>query len=141
MTSALNPDTAPPSAKRPSPGKPRRPSSSTPGGSNIVATDTPAEEGEPTPTTSRAKATPVGSKGKGKGKAAKIKGSGGEGVDKKEEKPGGVGGEEGGGQTERRAARVVAEDSLKYSADSVARCPLPGCDSKGQMCPKFATNC
>lgn len=33
--------------------------------------------------------------------------------------------------TERRAARVVAEDSLKYSADSVARCPLPGCDSKG----------
>jgi len=34
-------------------------------------------------------------------------------------------------QTERRAARVVAEDSLKYSADTVTRCPLPGYDSKG----------
>lgn len=34
-------------------------------------------------------------------------------------------------QIERRAARVVAEDSLKYSADTVTRCPLPGCDSKG----------
>ena len=36
-------------------------------------------------------------------------------------------------QTEKRAARVVAEDSLKYSADTVARCPLPGCDSKGEF--------
>lgn len=34
-------------------------------------------------------------------------------------------------QIERRAARVVAEDNLKYSSDTVARCPLPGCDSKG----------
>ena len=38
-------------------------------------------------------------------------------------------------QVERRAARVVAEDSLKYTADTM-RCPLPGCDSKGtdQLC-------
>lgn len=36
-----------------------------------------------------------------------------------------------GTQVERRAARVVAEDSLKYTADTM-RCPLPGCDSKGK---------
>jgi len=35
-------------------------------------------------------------------------------------------------QVERRAARVVAEDSLKYTADTM-RCPLPGCDSKGML--------
>ena len=35
-------------------------------------------------------------------------------------------------QGERRAARVVAEDSLKYTADTM-RCPLPGCDSKGTV--------
>jgi histone acetyltransferase MYST2 len=33
---------------------------------------------------------------------------------------------------ERRAARVVAEASIKYSADA-ARCPMPGCDSKGML--------
>ena len=31
---------------------------------------------------------------------------------------------------ERRAARVVAEEAMKYSGES-GRCPLPGCDSKG----------
>jgi len=31
----------------------------------------------------------------------------------------------------KRAARVVAEDSFKYTTDH-ARCPLPGCDSKGK---------
>ena len=29
---------------------------------------------------------------------------------------------------ERRAARVVAEESMKYTGDG---CPMPGCDSKG----------
>ncbi len=33
---------------------------------------------------------------------------------------------------ERRAARVVAEESMKYITDSMARCPLPGCNSKGK---------
>lgn len=42
--------------------------------------------------------------------------------------------------TERRAARVVAEDSLKYSADTVARCPLPGCDSKGHITGRHDTH-
>ena len=32
---------------------------------------------------------------------------------------------------ERRAARVVAEETMKYTVDSTGRCPLPGCDSKG----------
>ncbi len=32
---------------------------------------------------------------------------------------------------ERRIARAMAEDSMKYSIDSVTRCPFPGCDSKG----------
>ena len=34
---------------------------------------------------------------------------------------------------ERRAARVVAEDSLKYLSDNMLRCPLPGCDSRGMF--------
>ena len=34
---------------------------------------------------------------------------------------------------ERRAARVVAEEAMKYSGES-GRCPLPGCDSKGEYC-------
>lgn len=33
---------------------------------------------------------------------------------------------------ERRAARVVAEETMKYSGDAVG-CPLPGCDSKGMV--------
>lgn len=32
---------------------------------------------------------------------------------------------------ERRAARAIAEDSMKYSIDSITKCPFPGCDSKG----------
>ena len=31
---------------------------------------------------------------------------------------------------EKRAARVVAEDSFKYNLDN--HCPMPGCDSKGE---------
>ena len=31
---------------------------------------------------------------------------------------------------ERRAARVVAEEGIKYTSDGVG-CPFPGCDSKG----------
>ena len=31
---------------------------------------------------------------------------------------------------ERRAARVVAEEGIKYTSDG-AGCPFPGCDSKG----------
>ena len=57
------------------------------------------------------------SKGKQKGRAA------GERDDVKEEDGQAT-------QVERRAARVVAEDSLKYTADTM-KCPLPGCDSKG----------
>jgi hypothetical protein len=34
---------------------------------------------------------------------------------------------------ERRAARAIAEDSLKYSIDSITKCPFPGCDSKGNL--------
>lgn len=30
---------------------------------------------------------------------------------------------------ERRAARVVAEEAMKYTGDG---CPMPGCDSKGR---------
>ena len=38
---------------------------------------------------------------------------------------------------ERRAARAMAEDSMKYSIDSVTRCPFPGCDSKGISTLKY----
>ena len=75
----------------------------------------------PTDSKSKGKAPAKGgvgkSKGKQKGRAA------GEVEDNKEEDGQGT-------QVERRAARVVAEDSLKYTADTM-RCPLPGCDSKG----------
>ncbi|ESO07264.1 hypothetical protein HELRODRAFT_76642 [Helobdella robusta] len=40
-------------------------------------------------------------------------------------------------QSERRAARVVAENSLKYTTDNIIRCPLPGCDSKGHITGKY----
>lgn len=70
-------------------------------------------------------------KPKGSGKAAKGKGKGkyrGKKDADKDDERGDISSDF---HTERRAARVVAEDSLKYSADTVARCPLPGCDSKG----------
>jgi len=75
----------------------------------------------PTESKSKGKAPAKGgvgkSKGKQKGRAT------GEGEDSKDDDGQGT-------QVERRAARVVAEDSLKYTADTM-RCPLPGCDSKG----------
>jgi len=71
---------------------------------------------------SKGKAPAKGSVGQSKGKQKTARGLG-EGDDVKDEGQG--------TQTvERRAARVVAEDSLKYTADT-GRCPLPGCDSKG----------
>ncbi|KAI0210916.1 Histone acetyltransferase KAT7 [Lamellibrachia satsuma] len=39
----------------------------------------------------------------------------------------------------KRAARVVAEDSFKYTTDH-AHCPLPGCDSKGHLTGKHDTH-
>ena len=84
-------------------------------------------------------------KGKGKGKAAKAKGKGK--VTGKGKGPGGLpatshesdsDGPEKHIQDallmgyERRAARVVAEETMKYTVDYAARCPLPGCDSKGE---------
>ena len=76
---------------------------------------------------------PVESKSKGK---APAKGSVGKSKGKQKGRAAGEaedGKEEGQGtQVERRAARVVAEDSLKYTADTM-RCPLPGCDSKGRL--------
>jgi len=71
-------------------------------------------------TKSKGKAPAKGSVGKTKGKQKSR--TPGEAEDSKEDGPG--------TQVERRAARVVAEDSLKYTADTM-RCPLPGCDSKG----------
>lgn len=78
----------------------------------------------PVESKSKGKAPAKGSVGKSKGKQ---KGQGravGEVEDGKEDGQG--------IQVERRAARVVAEDSLKYTADTM-RCPLPGCDSKGRL--------
>ena len=72
---------------------------------------------------SKGKAPAKGSVGKTKGKQKAARGPG-EGEDGKDEAQG--------VQVERRAARVVAEDSLKYTADT-GRCPLPGCDSKGTI--------
>ena len=74
---------------------------------------------------------PVDNKSKGK---APAKGSVGKTKGKQKGRPSGKV-EDGkddrqGAQVERRAARVVAEDSLKYTTDTM-RCPLPGCDSKG----------
>lgn len=43
-------------------------------------------------------------------------------------------------QNERRAARVVAEDSLKYLSDNMLRCPLPGCDSRGHITGRHDTH-
>lgn len=80
-------------------------------------------------------------KPKGSGKAAKGKGKGKFRGKKEGEKD-----EEKAGDAvlefhqERRAARVVAEDSLKYSADTVSRCPLPGCDSKGHITGRHDTH-
>lgn len=42
---------------------------------------------------------------------------------------------------ERRAARVVAEESMKYSADVGTRCPMPGCDSKGEKMLHYHFTC
>ena len=86
----------------------------TPGASDQVSNG-------PTDSKSKGKAPAKGgvgkSKGKQKGRAA------GEGEESKDDDGQAT-------QVERRAARVVAEDSLKYTADTM-RCPLPGCDSKG----------
>ncbi|KAK2156819.1 hypothetical protein LSH36_204g04022 [Paralvinella palmiformis] len=41
---------------------------------------------------------------------------------------------------ERRAARVVAEESMKYMGDLASRCPLPGCDSKGHLTGRHDTH-
>jgi len=75
----------------------------------------------PTDSKSKGKAPAKGGVGKSKGKQ---KGRAAGEVDDNKEDDGQV------TQVERRAARVVAEDSLKYTADTM-RCPLPGCDSKG----------
>lgn len=75
----------------------------------------------PTESKSKGKAPAKGGVGKSKGKQkGRVTG---EGEDSKDDDGQGT-------QVERRAARVVAEDSLKYTADTM-RCPLPGCDSKG----------
>lgn len=73
-------------------------------------------------TKSKGKAPAKGSVGKSKGKQKARAAGEAEDVIKEEDGQG--------TQVERRAARVVAEDSLKYTADTM-RCPLPGCDSKG----------
>ena len=86
--------------------------------------------GDSTPVTGDVSNGPVDSKSKGK---APAKGSVGKTKGKQKARPSGdvEDGKEG-TQVERRAARVVAEDSLKYTADTM-RCPLPGCDSKGNV--------
>ena len=75
----------------------------------------------PVETKTKGKAPAKGGVGKSKGKQ-RGRGPAGDAEDSKDEALG--------TQVERRAARVVAEDSLKYTADTM-RCPLPGCDSKG----------
>jgi len=73
-------------------------------------------------TKSKGKAPAKGGVGKTKGKQKSRTSTPGEAEGGKEDGPV--------TQVERRAARVVAEDSLKYTTDTM-RCPLPGCDSKG----------
>jgi len=85
--------------------------------------------------------TPLHSKSKGK---ASAKGSVGKTKGKQKGRPAKEvenGKDDGPGtQVERRAARVVAEDSLKYTADTM-RCPLPGCDSKGTELVNYSDTC
>ena len=89
-----------------------------------------SQRGDSTPATGEVSNGPVDSRSKGKTPA---KGSVGKTKGKQKGRASEVEDVKDDGQAtqvERRAARVVAEDSLKYTADTM-RCPLPGCDSKG----------
>ena len=79
----------------------------------------------PTPETSK-ESSPKSGKGS-KGKNAKGNGNQGKGRSKGVEKI-----DQSLYPYERRAARVVAEEGIRYSSDCVG-CPLPGCDSKGNV--------
>ena len=42
--------------------------------------------------------------------------------------------------SDRRVARMVAEETMKYTGDLSSRCPLPGCDSKGHLTGRHDTH-
>jgi histone acetyltransferase MYST2 len=80
--------------------------------------------------------------GRSKGKAAVAKGGKAKGKQRGRSSTADGSKDDGPGEVhmERRAARVVAEESLKYSADTVTRCPLPGCNSQGHITGRHDTH-